>query len=178
MVKIAPSILSANFSILEKEVQDVVSAGADYIHIDVMDGNYVPNISFGPEIVKSIRSITKKPLDVHLMIKPVKNFIEVFAKSGANIISFHPEAEEEPLKVINLIRSLNCKPGIAIHPNIQINKIMGKNPRRVSHIKIIININGELTDKEKQLLIKAAKHCPVSKSIHPEIKEEVVFNFN
>lgn len=116
-VRIAPSILSADFSKLGAEVQAIDEAGADYIHLDVMDGHFVPNITFGPVVVESLRKVTKKPFDVHLMIAPVDNYVEGFAKAGADIITFHPEAGAHPHRTIQLIKSYGKKAGISLNPH-------------------------------------------------------------
>ena len=122
-IKISPSILSANFSKLGEEIIALEKAGADYIHIDVMDGHFVPNITIGPEVIKRLRPITKLTFDVHLMISPVNNFIKDFADAGADIITFHPEATENISETIKLIKKLGKKVGVSLKPKSQINLI-------------------------------------------------------
>ncbi|MGD6879433.1 ribulose-phosphate 3-epimerase [Bacillus infantis] len=116
MVRIAPSILSADFSRLGEEIKDVERGGADYIHVDVMDGHFVPNITIGPLIVEAVRPITKLPLDVHLMIENPDQYIEAFAKAGADYITVHAEASRHLHRTIHLIKSYGVKAGVVLNP--------------------------------------------------------------
>jgi ribulose-phosphate 3-epimerase len=113
---VAPSLLAADFSRLGEEVAAIEAAGADWLHLDIMDGHFVPNISFGPVVLKSLRAVTKMPFDVHLMIAPVDPFLDAFAQAGADHIMFHPEAGPHPHRTLQAIRALGCKAGLVLNP--------------------------------------------------------------
>ena len=123
-VKISPSILSADFSKLGSEIHDLEKAKADLIHIDVMDGHFVPNITIGPEVIKKLRKHTTLPFDVHLMISPVHKYIKNFANAGADIITIHPEATNNLVSSIKEIKSLKKKAGVSLNPETSIDKVL------------------------------------------------------
>ena len=122
-IQISPSILSADFSQLGNEIKRLEEGGADMIHVDVMDGHFVPNLTIGPPVIKTLRKYTKLPFDVHLMISPVHKYIEDYAKAGANIITIHPEATSNLKESIDLIKKLNVKVGVSLNPDTKINII-------------------------------------------------------
>ena len=123
-IKISPSILSADFSRLGNEIQNLEKAKADLIHIDVMDGHFVPNITIGPEVIKKLRKYTSLPFDVHLMISPVDNFIKNFAEAGSDIITIHPEATNDLKNSIKKIKSFKKKVGISLNPETSLDKVL------------------------------------------------------
>ena len=123
-IKISPSILSADFAKLGSEISSLEEAGADLIHVDVMDGHFVPNITIGPEVIKDLKKYTSIPFDVHLMISPVHNFIKNFAEAGADIITIHPEATDNLIETINEIKKFNKKAGVSLNPETPIEKVL------------------------------------------------------
>ena len=135
-IKISPSILSANFSKLGQEIIDLDKAGADYIHVDVMDGHFVPNLTIGPPVIKNLRKYTKIPFDVHLMISPVHKYIKDYADAGADIITIHPEATESLEDSIKEIRNYKKKVGVSLNPDTKL-EIIDKNLDKIDLVLIM-----------------------------------------
>ena len=178
-IKIAPSILSADFSKLGSEIQDLEKAKADLIHIDVMDGHFVPNITIGPEVISKLRKYTSLPFDVHLMISPVDNFIKDFAEAGADIITIHPEATNDLVNSIKKIKSYNKKVGISLNPETSVEKVL--TVLNLIDLVLIMSVNpgfgGQKFIKETLEKVKILKKEIDSKNLKTQIEIDGGINF-
>tara|TARA_B100000678_G_scaffold92804_1_gene77494 strand:+ start:37 stop:696 length:660 start_codon:yes stop_codon:yes gene_type:complete len=178
-IKISPSILSADFSKLGSEIQDLEKAKADLIHIDVMDGHFVPNITIGPEVISKLRKYTSLPFDVHLMISPVDNFIKDFAEAGADIITIHPEATNDLVNSIKKIKSYNKKAGISLNPETSVEKVL--TVLNLIDLVLIMSVNpgfgGQKFIKETLEKVKILKKEIDSKKLKTQIEIDGGINF-
>ena len=178
-IKIAPSILSADFSKLGNEIQNLEKAEADLIHIDVMDGHFVPNITIGPGVIKKLRKYTSLPFDVHLMISPVHNFIKSFADAGAYIITIHPEATSDLVSSIKKIKSYNKKAGVSLNPETSLDKVMPV--LNLIDLVLVMSVNpgfgGQKFIKETLEKVKILKKEIDSKNLKTQIEIDGGINF-
>ena len=178
-IKISPSILSADFSKLGQEIRDLEKAGADLIHIDVMDGHFVPNITIGPEVISKLRKYSSLPFDVHLMIAPVHNFIKNFADAGSDIITIHPEATNNLVETIKKIKSFNKKVGVSLNPKTPIDKVL--NVLNLIDLVLIMSVNpgfgGQNFIKDTLQKVKMLRKEIDTKNIKTEIEIDGGINF-
>ena len=178
-IKISPSILSADFSKLGSEIQSLEQAGADFIHIDVMDGHFVPNITIGPEIINKIRKYTSLPFDVHLMIAPVHHFIKNFADAGADIITIHPEATSDLVSSIKKIKSYNKKAGVSLNPKTPVDKVLPI--LNLIDLVLVMSVNpgfgGQKFMKETLNKVKVLRKEIDSKKLKTQIEIDGGINF-
>ena len=178
-IKISPSILSADFSKLGVEIQNLEKAKADLIHIDVMDGHFVPNITIGPEVISKLRKYTSLPFDVHLMITPVDKFIKNFADSGADIITIHPEATDNLENSIKKIKTLKKKAGVSLNPETSIEKVLPV--LKQIDLVLIMSVNpgfgGQKFIKETLEKVKILRKEIDSKKYNTEIEIDGCINF-
>ena len=179
-IKISPSILAADFSNLGLEIKKLKKAGADLIHVDVMDGHFVPNLTIGPPIIKSLRKYTKIPFDVHLMISPVHKYIKSYADAGADIITIHPEATNNLKKSVKLIKKLKKKVGVSLNPNTSLNKL--NNILNDIDLVLIMSVNpgfgGQKFIKKVLKKIKTLKKIIKKKKLKIQIEVDGGINFN
>tara|TARA_Y100000310_G_scaffold119041_1_gene117848 strand:- start:38 stop:697 length:660 start_codon:yes stop_codon:yes gene_type:complete len=178
-IKISPSILSADFSKLGNEIQGLEKAGADFIHIDVMDGHFVPNITIGPEVINKLRKYTSLPFDVHLMISPVDNFIKNFVDAGADIITIHPEATNDLVSSIKKIKSYNIKAGVSLNPETLVDKVLPV--LNLIDLVLVMSVNpgfgGQTFIKETLEKIKILRKIIDSKKFNTQIEIDGGINF-
>ena len=178
-VKISPSILSADFSKLGSEIAKLEKAGADLIHVDVMDGHFVPNITIGPEVIKDLRKHTSLPLDVHLMISPVHKYIKKFAEAGADIITIHPEATDNLIQTVNEIKKFGKKAGISLNPETTTEKLMPV--INLIDLVLIMSVNpgfgGQKFIKETLEKVKSLRKEIDQKKLQVEIEIDGGINF-
>ena len=179
-IKIAPSILSADFGQLGSEIKKLEKAGADMIHIDVMDGHFVPNLTIGPPVIKALRSYSTLPFDVHLMIEPVHKYIEDYARAGADIITIHPETTDNLESSINLIKKLNKKIGLSLNPDTPIDTIK----KNLSSIDLVLimsvypGFGGQKFIPEVVNKIKELKNIKKKQNIEFDIEVDGGINFD